>query len=73
MSQIAEPINPLSIRIELALEFAMHYGGIDGDHHKAWVIDQMVRALLGSDESYTAWVKEVNGEGDYRWETGIAP
>lgn len=29
-----------------ALAVAMQYGGIDGDHHKAWVIDQMVRALL---------------------------
>ena len=31
--------------IERALEFAVKYGGIDGDHHKLWVIDQMVRAL----------------------------
>lgn len=28
-----------------ALEIARRYGQIDGDHHKAWVIDQMVRAL----------------------------
>lgn len=33
--------------VELALELARRYGGIDGDHHKAWVIDQMVRALTG--------------------------
>lgn len=32
-------------RIAKALEFADCYGGIDGDHHKMWVIDQMVRAL----------------------------
>ena len=31
--------------IEAALEIARRYGGIDGAHHKAWVIDQMVRAL----------------------------
>lgn len=24
------------------------YGGIDGDHHKAWVIDQIARILLGT-------------------------
>jgi hypothetical protein len=30
-----------------ALAIAMETGGIDGGHHKAWVIDQMVRALLG--------------------------
>ena len=34
-------------RINKALELAVRYGGIDGDHHKAWVIDQMVRELTG--------------------------
>lgn len=34
-------------RIERALKLAVKYGGIDGDHHKAWVIDQMVRELTG--------------------------
>lgn len=34
-------------RITKALEFANIYGGIDGGHHKMWVIDQMVRALTG--------------------------
>ena len=34
-------------RIGNALEFAAGFGGIEGDHHKAWVIDQMVRALTG--------------------------
>jgi hypothetical protein len=34
-------------KINTALDFALHYGQIDGDRHKAWVIDQMVRALTG--------------------------
>lgn len=34
-------------RIEDALAIAVQFGGVDGDHHKAWVIDQMVRALTG--------------------------
>lgn len=25
----------------------MHYGGFQGDHHRAWAIDQMVRLLTG--------------------------
>ena len=33
---------------EQAIEIAVKYGGIAGDHHKAWVIDQMVRILAGS-------------------------
>ena len=32
-------------RIKKAISIAVKYGGIDGDHHKDWVIDQMVRAL----------------------------
>jgi hypothetical protein len=41
--------NPADIKdpIQRALAYAVRYGGIDGDHHKAWVIDQMVRALTG--------------------------
>lgn len=34
-------------RIENALRYASNFGGIDGGHHKQWVIDQMVRALTG--------------------------
>ena len=34
-------------RVHKAIELAVRYGGIDGDHHKAWVIDQMVRELTG--------------------------
>lgn len=33
--------------VQQAIEIAVKYGGIDGDHHKAWVIDQIVRTLTG--------------------------
>ena len=46
-------------RIEKALELAWNYAQIDGEYHKMWVIDQMVRALCGSEEEYEKWV-EVN-------------
>lgn len=42
--------------IEKALEIAFQYGQIDGDHHKTWVIDQMVRILTG--DKYNEFVKE---------------
>jgi hypothetical protein len=62
-------------RIEAAIELAVRYGGIDGDHHKAWVIDQMVRALAG--ERYAAIVTEAkageDGPDTYGWDEGIAP
>ncbi len=34
-------------RVTKALKIAVEHGDTDGDHHKAWVIDQMVRALTG--------------------------
>jgi hypothetical protein len=37
----------LKARIDRAIDVAVKYGGTDGDHHKAWVIDQMVRELTG--------------------------
>lgn len=32
-------------RIARALDYAVQFGNTDGEHHKMWVIDQMVRAL----------------------------
>lgn len=69
--------NDLQRRICQALEVAANYGETDGDHHKAWVIDQMVRALLPDEQAYKTWVKECcNGEEGpetYSWSEGIAP
>lgn len=39
-------------RIKKALDLAWDYAQCDGGHHKMWVIDQMVRALCGSEEEY---------------------
>ena len=62
-------------RIDKAIEIAVKYGGIDGAHHKDWVIDQMVRALAG--DQYDAVVAEAcrgnDGPQTYSWETGVAP
>ena len=63
-------------RIEAAVELAHSYGQVDGSHHKMWVIDQMLHALLGED--YDAWVAEYempesDEDGDYyKWDRGIA-
>jgi hypothetical protein len=62
-------------RIVKALDIAVHYGGIDGDHHKAWVIDQIVRVLTG--EKYEALVTRAkageDGPETYAWDCGVAP
>lgn len=54
------------------LELVARFGGIDGAHHKQWVIDQLLRHLLG--HLYAAWVEEYNAPPDYDdWDVGIAP
>jgi len=62
-------------RISDATDLAFQYAGIDGAHHKQWVIDQMLRKLLGSEE-YGFWVLRWESEGvdeTDKWDTGIAP
>ena len=63
---------------EAALEIIEQYGGFDGAHHKQWVLDQIVRKLVG--DKYEEWVKEMRGEYDdeeemyeYDWDEGIPP
>lgn len=46
-------------------------GQIDGAHHRLWVIDQMVRVLLG--DMYSEFVDRYEENGEYEWDTGIAP
>lgn len=62
-------------RISKAVALAIRYGGIDGDHHKAWVIDQMLRALLG--RTYAATIKAScagkDGPNTYEHNVGIPP
>lgn len=63
-------------RIKVALEIARRYAEVDGAYHKAWVIDQMARALLGCtgsfvSEEYRRFVQAARAEGE--WDTGIAP
>lgn len=63
-------------RITSALDIAAEYGQTDGEHHKAWVIDRMVRALTGPD--YDRWVsewEEPEDPDDWRsdWDEGTPP
>jgi len=63
-------------KIRRALLVAFHSGSADNEPHKAWVIDQIVRALTGDD--YDKWVEtyeldETGRRRAYSWDTGIAP
>jgi hypothetical protein len=67
--------------IDAALAIPM--GGVDdGDHHKMWIIDQMVRALTGCPvggesveylEFVAAYQYGEDGPETYTWDQGIAP
>lgn len=71
----SDSLNDLSEKITKAIEIAVRYGGTDGAHHKAWVIDQMVRDLSG--ENYKQLVEAAkageDGPETYEWDEGIAP
>lgn len=70
-------LSKIEDRVDKAIDLAWDYGQIDGDHHKMWVIDQMVRIIFGDKEKYKEWVNEyekTDEYGDkYSWEIGIAP
>jgi|TARA_Y100000310_G_scaffold76008_1_gene72428 hypothetical protein len=60
-------------RIDKAIGVAMRYGMIEGDHHKQWVIDRMVRHLLGSN-GYALFLTKMCGDTDQEpWNTGTPP
>ena len=62
-------------KIAAAIDLAIQYGQCEGERHKAWVIDQMVRMLAG--ESYEQVVKDAtNGEDGPEtndWDVGMPP
>lgn len=59
-------------QIKQALEIVGKFGGIDGEHHKQWVLDQVVRALS---DNYDEWEQKAGEDGPdtYEWDEGIAP
>jgi hypothetical protein len=69
-------------RVYNALAFA-HHGMANGEDHKTWVIDRMVRALTACPDYYTEsdeykkWVQAYcageDGPDTYSWDTGTAP
>lgn len=72
-------IATLEKRIEGAVGIAIAYGQEYGEHHKMWVIDQMLRELLGEeyDKTIAEYCEGDDGYEDsfapYEWDTGIAP
>jgi hypothetical protein len=57
---MSDDVSTLKAVIAKALEVAKD-GQIDGDHHKLWVIDQMVRVLTGC-PIFEKVAKDCNGK-----------
>lgn len=55
-----------------AMRFIEAYGGIDGDHHKTWVLDQVARILKGTpvEVRLARWD---DGFSEYRFSTAAEP
>lgn len=57
------------------LELIFEYGGIDGSHHKQWLINEIVKKITG--DKYQEWVNEYqdgeDGPQTYIWDEGINP
>ncbi len=63
----------MTLREAAALKIIEENGGTDGAHHKQWVLDQVVRAILG--DEYDAWIAKDGRHtgGEYEWDTGMVP
>ncbi len=59
-------VRELEERINKAVEVASEDGSVDGEHHKMWVIDQMLRALIPDDY-------EERFGSDEEWDQGTPP
>jgi hypothetical protein len=63
-------------KLQAIVDLILRYGGIDGAHHKTWVIDQVVRIAKG--DAYDAWVVASRDGEDgpltyEAWDVGTPP
>ncbi len=68
---------PITRKEAEILRLIESYGGIDGSHHKQWILDQIVRIICHSKNDYYLWLQLYeegeDGPNTYEWDTGIAP
>jgi hypothetical protein len=59
---------------EEVLSLIKDYGGIDGGHHKQWLLDKIVQVITG--DEYDEWVNVYENEDGvytYEWDRGCPP
>lgn len=54
-------------KIDDAITLIYDYGAYEGEHHKQWVLDQVIRLLMDEDQYDT--FRMLNED----WDEGIAP
>lgn len=62
----SEPVRVNDDPKSMALDWIRMYGGIDGSHHKDWVLDHVARILNGAPVYYTIASWE-NGHSERRY------
>ena len=64
-----------TVKEQAVVDLISEWGGIDGGHHKQWLLDQIMRKVL--EDMYPKWVAEwedgEDGPETYEWDEGIAP
>jgi hypothetical protein len=55
-----------------AIGIAWECAQFDGGHHRLWVIEEMLKALLG-EQAFEQWIIDYEADGEYEWTRGIAP
>lgn len=76
MKMISEQaVVALVVSMDDAVDVIRRYGSIDGEHHKAWVIDQVARKLMRDeyDEFVASCRMGRDGPNTYTWDVGIPP
>ena len=65
----------LQLKIDESVNIALDFGWVEGSHHRMWVIDQMIRVLLGYkyEDAIAHFQSGEDGPDTYEWDTGIAP
>lgn len=71
LGEFPHEIDPELTPAEWALAYIGTYGGIDGEHHKEWVLDQVARILHGVPVIVTM-ARWADGTAELRHRTGEA-
>lgn len=61
----------LQERVKEAVRIAVYAMGVDGDHHRVWTLDQIVRLLAAED--YKNVVENFKANTGKDWGVGIEP